>query len=177
MPLIIISVYLPARANAESEVEFCEVVAQLEEIITKYSMTHQIVLAGDWNASLSRAKPTVRDGRFSNFIRDNLLKLPTQQTEEPTFYGNNCHSCIDYFLFRVNSGDDNADDYKLPSLLNLGLQASNVSDHVAISTTIELDKPTDESRRSRVHQYKEYPTADPIGRTVISSLIGKHFNP
>jgi len=173
MPLIITSVYLPARSNAESETEFNEVLAQLEEIVMKYSSSHQIVMAGDWNASLSRAKPTLRDGRFKTFIENNCFKLPNQQAYEPTFHGNDCSSCIDYFLFRVISGDQDM----MPTLLNFGLKATNVSDHTAISITIKLDVTTDKAGTSQIKNCIEYQYCRPSWRNCDIMTYRKTLKP
>ena len=99
--LLVISVYMPCRGLQGSDIKFSRVLDRLNQLLQEY-ITHPILLAGDWNASMSRTPPEVRDSRFASFIQENHLTLLPLPPDTPTFMHHNKkdNSQIDYILTR-----------------------------------------------------------------------------
>jgi exonuclease III len=72
-PLCIISVYMPSE-NSNRDEKYKDTMAQLEEIIDKFVVDHQIMICGDFNASVHRDNRS-RDGCLKNFMESNQLFL------------------------------------------------------------------------------------------------------
>jgi exonuclease III len=72
-PLCIISVYMPSE-NSNRDEKYKDTMAQLEEIIDKFVVDHQIMICGDFNASVHRENRS-RDGCLKNFMESNQLFL------------------------------------------------------------------------------------------------------
>ncbi|KAH3735556.1 hypothetical protein DPMN_042092 [Dreissena polymorpha] len=76
--------------------EYKDMLDQVTEVVEKYSPTHNILIAGDMNASIYRSRP--RGVSLQNFITEHSLKVCNTQTD--TFFHHNGRytSQIDYFL-------------------------------------------------------------------------------
>lgn len=75
--------------------------SQLSSFMTKPSV---IVIAGDFNASLHRSKPTARDKKFEKFIKEGGFTPAYGTTDLPSYHGNNGSSSkIDYALVHKQS--------------------------------------------------------------------------
>ena len=72
-PLCIISVYMPSE-NSNRDEKYKDTMAQLEEIIDKFAVDHQIMICGDFNASVHQDNRS-RDRCLKNFMESNQLLL------------------------------------------------------------------------------------------------------
>ena len=73
-PILVASVYLGTAKGANSNIQdFPECIDQLEEIVSKYSDTHNIVIGGDLNKEISKSLNSDRNIYVQTFIRDICL--------------------------------------------------------------------------------------------------------
>ena len=101
-PICLINIYMPSEQK-NGDINFKDTLCELSEIIETYRSTHQVIIAGDMNASLQR--DIARDKLFQSFVRDNHLDTLRLQSSDPTFYHHNgkFKSKIDYFLFNTDA--------------------------------------------------------------------------
>ncbi|KAH3739499.1 hypothetical protein DPMN_046151 [Dreissena polymorpha] len=59
--------------------EYKDMLDQVTEMVEKYSPTHNILIAGDMNASIYRSRP--RDIIFQDFITEHSLKMCNTQKD------------------------------------------------------------------------------------------------
>ena len=71
----LVNVYLPTRGLAMDEMLFDDSPDMLHEIILKYSISHTIVLGGDFNSYLHRETVIRRDTVFKEFVREHNLEV------------------------------------------------------------------------------------------------------
>ena len=93
-PLSFVCVYLPCNGEKESYHTFVKTIEQLQEIVTTFQSTYDIIIGRDFNENaiqLSKIK------RFHKFLQEN--QFSTRQTE-PTFIHPNGRDVynIDFFL-------------------------------------------------------------------------------
>lgn len=69
-PFLVASVYMPARKDTQAEQKFAEMLDQLHEIYQKYSVSHHILLAGDFNCDLSTEIKLKRQHLMHDFLRE-----------------------------------------------------------------------------------------------------------
>jgi hypothetical protein len=71
----------------------------------KYEVTHNIVIAGDLNGSLSSARNNNHDKLLKQFCRRHQLRHTINNTHCPTFHHHNgkSNSQIDYILENIQS--------------------------------------------------------------------------
>ena len=95
-PLCIINVYMPSD-NSNRDEQYKVILSQLEEIIDKFQCQYQILLCGDFNASLHRDNRP-RDKCLQQFMENNGMKLVNGYPTKSTFYHHNQKSTsqIDY---------------------------------------------------------------------------------
>jgi hypothetical protein len=96
--ICIVSVYLPAQSGSTTLVQLDDCLDLLSEILYKYAPTHEILMAGDWNASLIREKP--QDRILREFVHQHSLVIPGKFGTSPTYRHHNgiWVSQIDYIL-------------------------------------------------------------------------------
>ena len=95
---IIINVYLPTMMTG-SETLYREYLDKISSIIGKYKHSHNIILAGDLNGTLSEGRNNQHDKILKEFCRSNQISN-NQNTNQPTFIHHNGigSSQIDYIL-------------------------------------------------------------------------------
>jgi endonuclease/exonuclease/phosphatase family metal-dependent hydrolase len=99
MKLLLVNVYMPCRGPKLADTEYIEVTDQLEEILSKFSQNHIILIAGDWNSQPTSKPKTKRECALHDLI--NHWDLQIKETGHgPTFIHSNGtdSSLIDYFL-------------------------------------------------------------------------------
>ena len=99
-PVCLINVYLPSRGSASNENEFMETLDELHEVLQTFSSTHDIIIGGDFNASLHRTKTCGRDQSLRCFVNEHGLFLSSEYPEASTFFhtAGDFSSQIDYFF-------------------------------------------------------------------------------
>jgi hypothetical protein len=129
--LCIVAVYLPSQSGSSSLAHLDECLDLLSEIVFKYGETHELVMAGDWNASLIRDKQ--QDRFLKEFVKQHDLVIPGNLGSSPTYRHHNglWVSQIDYILVRqdqsiVSSAHVVAEDH------------INVSTHQAVMCDVVL---------------------------------------
>ncbi|KAH3722364.1 hypothetical protein DPMN_065322 [Dreissena polymorpha] len=110
--------------------EYMSMTSEISEILETYRHTHNIIICGDMNASITRN--TTRDLLFQNFIQDAGLTPTPKQSSKYTFFHHNgkSQSQIDYFLFN---------EHHLPDINKIEtheMKPKNCSDHVPISLSL-----------------------------------------
>ncbi len=97
IPVCICNVYMPSR-NSRTSSSYSELLQEINEIISKYKLTHAIIILGDMNASLKQRKGNEHDVMFQKFCEEN--KLFTHQSGNPTFFHENGRdeAELDYIL-------------------------------------------------------------------------------
>ena len=129
-PILIISVYMPCRGLKDNIEDFEDCLLQLQEIVTKYSNTHSIILGGDFNEDLSNPDNPRRKRSLEQFLSDN--KLSTQSTGKTYTAPNGAEvSTIDYIFYDQNVTD------KVLKIETLTDEHANVSDHYPLCCTFE----------------------------------------
>ncbi len=73
-PLILCSVYMPAKGLKKRDEEYQGVLNELLVILETYSSSHAVLMGGDWNASFLHPSDG-RDRMLIKFIEDNSLIL------------------------------------------------------------------------------------------------------
>lgn len=100
LDLCIVYVYLPSRGY-HSETEYQDCLDQLATIHTKYRVSHKVILAGDFNASLLHTRHS-RDTRLQRWCADHDFTLSRDYSAADTFSyscaGRFGHSTIDYLI-------------------------------------------------------------------------------
>ena len=130
-PILVASVYLPAKGANSNIQEFQECIDQLDEIVSKYSETHNIIIGGDLNEEISKSLNSDRNIYVQTFIRDNCLD--TVSFGATFVHANGRDSSeIDHFLFTKTPTFNIIGSKKLCNL------ATNVSDHHPIMCTLEI---------------------------------------
>ena len=130
-PTIVVSVYMPAKGSKARDEEFEITLAGLEEVISRYKQSHQLIIAGDFNASLKTKSPDARDQKFSKFVVNNLLSISADHPDTPTYLkpdGTECSS-LDYILVTEEASTRNT---------QVKLTATNTSDHRPVHTEYAL---------------------------------------
>ena len=99
----------------------------MEEIIDKFQCQYQILLCGDFNASLHRDNRP-RDECLQQFMESNGMKLVNGYPTKFTFYHHNQKSTsqIDYIMHKSK---EKAMEYRVKIL---DLEPLNVSDHTLV---------------------------------------------
>ncbi|CAC5396747.1 unnamed protein product [Mytilus coruscus] len=118
--ILLVSAYLPTKAEIDKFEEFSECIDQLFEIIQKYELTHNIVIGGDFNEDISKINNPRRALKLKKKIIDECnMKV---DFKGPTFINVRGEeiSEINYFIYKTEIV------LKTTRLTDV---ASNVSDH------------------------------------------------
>ncbi|CAC5394456.1 unnamed protein product [Mytilus coruscus] len=125
-PILLVSAYLPTKAENDKFEEFSECIDQLFEIIQKYELTHNLVIGGDFNEDISKINNSRRALKLKKIIDECNMKV---DFKGPTFINVKGEeiSEIDYFIYKTEV------THKTSRLTDV---ASNVSDHHPIKITL-----------------------------------------
>ena len=134
-PICICNVYMPCRnskGNAKNDDHFQNCLEQIEEVLSIYQNSHIVLVAGDFNASLSEHRGNAQDVLLRTAVNNNSLEY--QQNGTSTFFHQNKTDNveIDYILF-------NKMRRKFVKTVTLEKDAAlNTSDHVPVIMQLEL---------------------------------------
>jgi hypothetical protein len=123
---------MPSRGYADSEEKFEAVLDEISELIEKYSGTHDILLAGDMNASMSRIQPQARDRKLCELL--NTFGLETQQNPQlNTFHHENGKdkSAIDYIFIKPSTS------IVIEDTKTHDMDPVNTSDHAPVGVRVK----------------------------------------
>ncbi|CAG2240370.1 unnamed protein product [Mytilus edulis] len=100
-PVLIVSAYLPTKADNDKYDEYSECIDQLFELIQKYDTTHDVIIGGDFNEDISKTNNSRRARKLNKFIEECNMKI---DLKGPTFINVKGVevSEIDYFIYKVN---------------------------------------------------------------------------
>ena len=124
---------MPCRGLRDNIDDFEDCLSQLQEIVTKYSNTHSIVLGGDFNEDLSIVNNPRRKTSLEQFLTDNQQERHTQPLTEQT------SAQVKKAISSLNKGkapDQNLVDNVL-KIETLTDEHTNVSDHYPLCCTLE----------------------------------------
>lgn len=135
-PMVVIGVYLPCRGKPSAEPDYSEQIDILVETIHKYKPTCDILIAGDFNASIARVNPTPRDKLFITFLKETKFTTAADQDDTMTYFhpSGKSRTQIDYI---IQSNEDLITNYK-----TLEREALNTSQHDPVSCSIQLEVET-----------------------------------
>ncbi|CAC5407491.1 unnamed protein product [Mytilus coruscus] len=125
-PILLVSAYLPTKAENDKFEEFSECIDQLFEITQKYELTHNLVIGGDFIEEISKINNSRRALKLKKLIDECNMKV---DFKGPTFINVKGEeiSEIDYFIYKTEV------THKTSRLTDV---ASNVSDHHPIKITL-----------------------------------------
>ena len=128
MDYCIVNVYLPCRGNHTDE-EFNYALDLLSTIFDKYKDSYNVIILGDFNASLIDNHNS-RDTKFCRWAEAEGLVLPPDYPTESTHYHHrgNGSSTIDYILCLTPDCINN--------ISTVQLSAGNTSSHVPVTALI-----------------------------------------
>jgi endonuclease/exonuclease/phosphatase family metal-dependent hydrolase len=138
-PMMIMSVYMPCRGPAIAESEFRNMLDQVYEIVQKYSPSHNILLAGDWNADYeptsTHAPVTARrEAALSKMLHECELLLPHNYPTGATFiHPNGTDSSRIDFIFANESVSNSCSNFVKHDQL-----CTNTADHYPVSCSIRV---------------------------------------
>ena len=72
-PFLLVSAYMPCKSLQDSTENYEDCLAQLSEIVAKFSCSHRIVIGGDFNEDMVDTKKTKRSRLLSDFLSENKL--------------------------------------------------------------------------------------------------------
>ena len=127
-PILIICVYLPT-GGASMDDEFMECFTQLEEILQKYSGSHEVLIGGDLNIDLTKSKGSKKKTYLMDFLKDFDLRATFNDQTYINPQGKDC-SEIDYFVHTDFS------ERQISKKTVLKEMEMNLSDHYPISINI-----------------------------------------
>ncbi|MEW8545688.1 MAG: endonuclease/exonuclease/phosphatase family protein, partial [Candidatus Thiodiazotropha sp.] len=129
-PLLLVSVYMPCKGLQDSVENYEDCLAQLSEIVAKFSSSHSIIVGGDFNEDMVKQSKRLRV--LSDFITENKLQFnPVGKTYvNPDGVET---STIDYIFY------DQKMKQQLLSAERLSTIHTNVSDHLPVRCTFEID--------------------------------------
>ena len=92
--------YIPCRNSRTGLTDYDEALDRLGEILIKYRETHNIILAGDFNASLTRTPENSHDKKLRQFFKEHNIQQANTNTNTPTFHHHNGKdkAQIDYII-------------------------------------------------------------------------------
>ncbi|CAG2250967.1 unnamed protein product [Mytilus edulis] len=132
--LLVVSVYLPSTGGRNSTDEFLDTIDQLNEIITKYQDTHEIIIGGDLNEDLGNDK---RQNKRKKYLQQLIAdyRLGYENTGR-TFIKTNGQECseLDYFLHKSRHMQV-AEKEVLKDVI------SNHSDHYPVRCEVKIGIP------------------------------------
>ena len=132
---------MPCKGASDNYEAFSECLDQLNEIVSKYGNTHDVVLGGDFNEEISQGSPR-RSTLLSEFLSDHCLT--TTKTEKTFLHPNGIDSTTIDYIFYPESIADVISPVRRMDLLE------NNSDHYPVSCTIRrgLDRAISKSNKS-----------------------------
>lgn len=141
--IMIISVYMPTNySTTESCNEYRECLDILHDMIAKYSSSHRVIIAGDFNGTLLEPRRyNKHDQLLSQFVREHHL-IPNLDTDKPTFvhHSGASSSQIDYVL-----SQEAGLVTECRIIENNGV---NVSSHLAVTAVIKVSVDLRETSKS-----------------------------
>ena len=98
--ICMINVYMPCRGLSNFDSDFRETLDQIQEVISKFCHSHNVILLGDLNASLTREEPSSRDKILRKFCKSQQLFLCEDYPVVSTFIhpSGKSQSQVDYIL-------------------------------------------------------------------------------
>ncbi|KAK3087817.1 hypothetical protein FSP39_011014 [Pinctada imbricata] len=130
-PILLVSIYLPAKGCRTNPQDYLDCMDQLQEILDKYQ-DHHICIGGDFNEHLTTSNNSERIRCVRQLISDNQLQSLTYGS---TFIHPNGKdsSEIDYFLVKTHS------DIRVKKMDKMEGLETNTSDHHPIRCNLSLE--------------------------------------
>ncbi|CAC5377726.1 unnamed protein product [Mytilus coruscus] len=143
MKICIICRYMPTNNSGDSYPEYTECLDVISSLLSMYSVSHRIVIVGDYNSTLKPPrKYNKHDFLLQAFVHE--MNLQSHRSEESTFFHHSGMSTsqIDYILHNATIAF--LSDYKIHDQCH-----SNTSSHVPVSAKMNVkSKPTNKAIKS-----------------------------
>lgn len=118
LPICLVNVYMPARGTVNGLDQYENSLAMLHEIIYKYYSTHNIIIAGDWNASFQRNYKDTQDSIFKKFCEEMGLQRSSNYPTGYTYNQGDQYSQIDYILQVMHGSEGDRTRISTPKIIN-----------------------------------------------------------
>lgn len=140
-PCLVVNVYMPSQGKESSNYEYQRHTDILRDICKRYRHDHNIIIAGDWNASLQRTRPNKADQMMRDFLIQ--LDLSNDTISTPTFYHHSGTACskIDYFVYN--------NEAPIGKFENLGDHHLNSSSHRCITAEMSIQTNKAETKKTK----------------------------
>ena len=170
---LIVNCYMPCRNSKTGITDYDDALDTLGEILTKYSDTHNILLAGDFNASLTRQPENQHDKKLKRFIKEHNIHTSTN-TNTPTFYHHNGkdHAQIDY-IFYLPTNTEAEKTHTFHTQIH-PVHPINTSDHTVITAKISLYTNISRETNTNKESNKPEPTFQKPRWTKCDTLLYKN---
>ena len=134
----IVNCYMPCRNSRTGLTDYDEALDRLGEILIKYRETHNIILAGDFNASLTRTPENSHDKKLRQFFKEHNIQQANTNTNTPTFHHHNGKdkAQIDYIIPIPSTTNQNK--FKTLHTQIHPAHPLNTSDHTAVTTKFAI---------------------------------------
>ena len=131
-PVCLINVYLPTNGHKTSNADYIKELEKLASIIEMHRSDHDILIIGDFNASITRTTPNTNDKLLRSFVAGNALVA--DKIEAPSFrhHDGKKSSKIDYLMTTEHS------THLVRSVLLLEDDLRNTPSHVPLSAQCTL---------------------------------------
>ncbi|XP_063427548.1 uncharacterized protein LOC134711049 [Mytilus trossulus] len=168
--LLLVSVYLPSTGGRNSTDEFLDTIDQLNEIITKYQDTHEIIIGGDLNEDLGNdERQNKRKKYLQQLIED--YRLGYENTGK-TFIKTNGQECseLDYFLYKSRHMEMTEKEV-LKDVI------SNHSDHYPIKCEVKIGIPKrGTNQNSKLQQLQPTIKWDKVDQDLYLAIINRQVD-
>ena len=140
---------MPCRGSTEADVEYDEILDQYHEILIKFDSSYDIIIGGDWNASLHRDKSCPRDRSLTSFLMEHNLVLPKSCPIGDTLFHvtGDSFSQIDYFFLSQYSELNEVASIEDMHYLNLSDHT-----HITLKSHIHLERLTQTNPKDETPQ-------------------------
>ncbi|KAK3099305.1 hypothetical protein FSP39_002387 [Pinctada imbricata] len=143
--MCLINVYMPTAGYTTSTEDYRECLDLLSVILSKYRDTHDILIAGDLNATLLENRNNPQDKLLKMFVRDEMLHN-LSKGPHVTYSHATTSSQIDYF---ISTFSDAGSFYPLDNL------PSNTSSHIPILLEVKVAPLRVENVEQNVKRFRK----------------------
>ena len=133
--ICIVNVYMPTNnSSTNSHLEYSECIDILHGIVVKYSLSHKVVICGDFNGTLLEPRPYNRHDRLlQTFMKDHNISHSTSDMNTFFHHSGAGSSQIDY----ITSSEKNLiHSYRIGSK-----EPENTSSHVIVHGYLSISQP------------------------------------
>ena len=132
----IVNCYMPCRNSRTGLTDYDEALDTLGEILIKYRETHNIILAGDFNASFTRTPENSHDKKLRQFFKEHNIQQANTNTNTFHHHNGKDKAQIDYIIPIPSTTNQNK--FKTLHTQIHPAHPLNTSDHTAVTTKFAI---------------------------------------